>query len=235
MTEDKDWSGVTAVRFVADDGSDFDGWDMSGSTFNESTWGKGTRLNDTALRWAIMRRSTFEGVSFTNCDMAGIDLSGSTFLGEGRHACRMTGVELDMANLCGVDMRRLQCEQVALEHRIVFVDADTRLPQDPHSGLPTDFGRELATLSLTQEQFSDYTDGNAAAEMELRDVLATLSPAFIPVYTDGTMGQRGELVERAMRGEDVRLLGRMQAELWQRSRFANPLLVEDVDAAFARA
>ena len=198
---------------------------FTGARLNDSEWGSGTHISDSSFRWATMRRSLVgQRVRFNNCDLSGLDVSNSTFAGTPDGSPTFSRCEIDMINVSGVDLRDTHFEAVPLSQRIIFVDDDTLPPAEPGTSDPTDAGRELMTRAMRQEQYSEITGTLGVSEIELRAALNSLSPAFVPVYEDGRVGERGELLRRAALGEDIEFLVSIQREVWQQSRPHNLLL-----------
>jgi uncharacterized protein YjbI with pentapeptide repeats len=206
---------------------------LDGARINDSRWAERVQVKDSSFRWATMRRSRVaSGTYFENCDCTGLDLSNSEFDGGNDTVPTFVRIEIDMANFSGCDMRYAHMSEVALRQRIYFVDDDTLPPLEPGSHAPTEAGREFMTRAMTDEQFVDYTDALGADETEVRSALERLSPALVPVYSDGSVGQRGELLRRAVLGEDIEVLSSIQSEIWDKSLKRNPMLVLSADQLY---
>lgn len=206
---------------------------FDGARLNDSAWGKAVRITDSSFRYAQMRRATFrEHTSFTNCDLTGLDLSNAVIHGDTEGRPTFIGCEVDLINLSGVNLRDAHFRDVALDQRIVFADADTLPPLKPGTLDPTDTGRELLTRAMTVEQYADYTETIGVSEAEIRSALARLSPAFAPLYADGRAAPRGDLLRRALLGEDPDVLVRIQTERWEASASRNSLLVRDPETLY---
>lgn len=231
-------------------GSDFDGVGLSelavtgearvddcsfvGARLNDSKWGSALDISNSSFRWASLRRAKFDGhVKFENCDLMGCDLSNSEFVGDPEGEPTFVQCEIDMTNFSGIDLRSTHFSGIDLKGRIYFIDSDTLPPQGIGTISPTDFGRTFMTKAMTEEQFAEYTGVLGASEWEVRSALERLSPAFIPVFDGGRVGERGELLRRAILGEDVDVLASVQSEVWAQSAERNSLLVTSPDDAFA--
>jgi len=207
---------------------------VSGALINDSTWGRHSDVKDSSFRFASMRRSTFgESIQFRNCDFTGVDLARSEFAGSYAGKSTFSSVIIERANFSGVDLTNVTFADVPLAETIYFVDGDTLPMLNPGTLDPSDFGREFMTRALTDEQYSDFVTNLGASEAEVRGAMSRLSPAFVPVYEDGAVGTRGELLRRAMLGDDVGMLTNIQAELWDASRPHNRMLVESPDALYS--
>ncbi len=194
----------------------------------ESRWAGSVQVQDTSFRWARMQRSVFDRhVTFENCDFSGCNLTGAVFAGLSGGKPTFIRCEFDLADFSGVDLRNAHMSETPWQGRIVFVDADTIPPLNPGELEPTDAGREFMTCAMTDEQYLDYTDALGTSEVDLREALDRLSPAFIPVYQDGTVGTRGELLRKALASGEVDKYAAIQAEVWEQSLEANPMLVTD--------